>query len=112
MADLLGTALSVGNGLSQTGQSSTDLLLAAFRRTKQGELDALKSKQSALESRQVFFAQLRTRLQALQGKADEFKQSGAAANFSRYKAVSSDAATLGVTAANDALAGTDRKSVV
>jgi len=44
MSDLLGTALSVGNGLSSGSQSSNDMLIEAFRKTKQAGLDALKTK--------------------------------------------------------------------
>lgn len=105
MADLLGTALSVGNGLSTSAQSSTDLLLEAFRRTKQGDLDTLKSKQTTLESRQVFFNQLRTKLQSLQSRIDSFQQEGASAKFTRYTATSSDATVVSVSASSEALTG-------
>lgn len=105
MADLLGTALSVGNGLSSSAQSNTDLLLEAFRRTKQADVDALKSKQTALESRQVFFNQLRTKLQSLQSKIDSFQQEGASSKFTRYTATSSDTTVLSITASSEALTG-------
>lgn len=105
MADLLGTTLSVGNGLSQTGQSNTDMLLEAFRRTKQPDIDALNNKKTALESRQVFLNQLSSKLQTLQSRIDEFQQEGASSKFARYKATSSDATILGVTSSDEAAPG-------
>lgn len=106
MADLLGTTLSVGNGLSQTGQSNTEMLLAAFRRTKQPDLDALNNKKSTLESRQVFFNQLNSKLQILQGRIDDLQQSDANSKFVRYKAVSSDTTVIGVISSAEAMPGT------
>ncbi|GAB1429846.1 hypothetical protein MASR2M18_06790 [Ignavibacteria bacterium] len=105
MADLLGTALSVGNGFSQTGQSNTDMLLEAFRRTKQPDIDALNNKKTVLESRQVFLNQLNSKLQTLQGRIDDLQQEGANSKFARYKATSSDTTVLGVTSSDEAVPG-------
>ncbi len=102
MADILGTTLSVGNGLSQTGQSNTDLLLAAFRKTKQADLDTIKSKTNSLESRQVFFNQLNTKLQTLQGSVNDLLQTSSNSKFTSFKSASSDSTILSVTNTSDA----------
>ena len=98
MADLLGTALSVGNGLSSGSQSSSDLLIESFRRTKQPDIDALKNKQTTLENRQVFLNKFRTQLDTLTARADTFFAEGAAASFNTKKVTVSDPSVLTATA--------------
>lgn len=105
MADLLGTALSVGNGLSSGSQSSSDLLIESFRRTKQPDIDALKNKQTTLENRQVFLNKFRTQLDTLTARADTFFAEGAAASFNTKKVTVSDPSVLTATAEGTALVG-------
>ena len=105
MSDLLGTALSVGNGLSNGSQSSSDLLIESFRRTKQPDIDALKNKQSTLENRQVFLNKLRTQLEILTAKADTLFTVEAPASFNTKKVTVSDTSVLTATAEGTALIG-------
>jgi flagellar hook-associated protein 2 len=113
MADLLGTTFSVGNGLSQTGQSNSDLLVQAFKRTKQSQIDALNTRKSALESRQLFFNKLRTRLDNLKGATDTLLDSNnAAGRFVTRKATSSDASIISIASTtSDALPSTSTVKV-
>ena len=103
MSDLLGTALSVGNGLSNGSQSSSDLLIESFRRTKQPDIDALKNKQFTLENRQVFLNKLRTQLEILTAKADTLFTVEAPASFNTKKVTVSDTSVLTATAEGTAL---------
>lgn len=105
MADLLGTALSVGNGLSTGSQSSSDLLIESFRRTKQPDIDSLQSKQSTLENRQVFLNRFRTQLETLSARADVFFADDAASTFNTKKVTVSDNSVLTATAEGGALLG-------
>ncbi len=105
MSDLLGTALSVGNGLSQGSQSSSDLLIEAFRKTKQAGIDALKTKQSTLEFRKVYLSKFRTRIETLTAKADNLLAEGSAATFNTKKITASDTSVVTATATSDATIG-------
>jgi flagellar hook-associated protein 2 len=105
MADLLGTALSVGNGLSSGSQSSSDMLIDAFRKTKQSGLDALKTKQSTLEYRKVYLSKFRTRLETLTAKSDTLLADNAAASFATKKVAVSDTSILTATADGGAATG-------
>ena len=105
MADLLGTALSVGNGLSSGSQSTSDLLIESFRKTKQPDVDALQSRKSTLESRQIFLNKFRTQLETLSAKADTFFADGAAASFNTKKVTVSDTSVLTATASGSAVTG-------
>ncbi len=98
MSDLLGTALSVGNGLSSGSQSSNDMLIEAFRKTKQAGLDALKTKKSTLEYRQTYLNKFRTKLENLIAKTDSMLADGAAATFNAKKISVSDSSVLTATA--------------
>ena len=68
MSDILGTAFSVGNGLSSGSESNTDLLISAFRRTKQPQIDALnKRKTDFVETVFDVYRHVPTRSYAMQG---------------------------------------------
>lgn len=105
MSDLLGTALSVGNGLSSGSQTSSDLLIDAFRKTKQAGIDKLKTKQSTLEFRQTYLNKFRTKLEALTSKADSMLADGAADTFNAKKISVSDTSILTATAEAGATVG-------
>ncbi len=105
MADLLGTALSVGNGLSSGSQSTSDLLIESFRRTKQPDIDALQTKKSTLENRQIFLNKFRTQLETLTAKADTFFATDAASTFNTKKVTVSDSSVLTATASGSAVTG-------
>lgn len=105
MADILGTTFSVGNGLSQSSESNTDLLISAFRRTKQPQLDSLTSKKNALSSRQVFLNSLRSRLDNVNVKAADFKTENATDKFAAKKTTSSDASIITASSTTNANVG-------
>lgn len=101
----LGTTFLVGNGLSDSGLTNLELLIQAYRRTRQPALDALTTKQTTLEKRQTFINTLRTKLEALQGAAESFLQSGAASKFQARNVTVSDSSVLTATAADGAALG-------
>ncbi len=101
----LNTTFLVGNGFSDSGLSNVDLLIQAYRRTRQPALDALTTKQTALEKRQAFMNTLRSKLEALQSAADTFLQSGAATKFQARSVSVSDSTVLSATAADGAALG-------
>jgi flagellar hook-associated protein 2 len=101
----LNTTFLVGNGISDTGQSNLDLLIQAYRRTRQPALDALTTKQTTLERRQTFMNTLRSKLEALQSAADRLLQSGAATKFQARSVSVSDSSVLSATAADGAVLG-------
>ncbi|HRE57956.1 MAG TPA: flagellar filament capping protein FliD [Candidatus Kapabacteria bacterium] len=107
MSDILGTAFSVGNGLSSGSESNTDLLISAFRRTKQPQIDALNKRRTDLETRQTFLNGFRSRLEDLQSKFSVFKETGTAnTRFFANKTTSSDISVLTTSSDTTALAGT------
>ncbi|MCX8050663.1 MAG: flagellar filament capping protein FliD [Chlorobi bacterium] len=103
--DPLSTTFLVGNGFSDSGLSNVDLLIQAYRRTRQPALDALTTKQTTLEQRQSFMNTLRSKLEALQSAADTFLQSGAATKFQARSVTVSDTSVLSATAADGAALG-------
>ncbi len=104
MSDLLGTALRVNNGLADGGETPTDLLVEAFRRTQQKPIDDLNLRKNSLESRQVFFNSLRSRLEALSSSIDDFADSSESIDsFLAKKATSSDNSVATVAADGDAV---------
>lgn len=106
MSDLLGTAFSVGNGLSSGSESNTDLLIAAFRKTKQPQIDALNQRKTQLETRQTFLNGFRSRLEDLQAKFTVLKDSSANTKFFANKTTSSDTSILTTTTDSTAANGT------
>lgn len=103
--DPLGTTFLVGNGFSDSGLSNVDLLIQAYRRTRQPALDALTTKQTSLQQRQTFMNTLRSKLEALQSAADTFLQSGAATKFQARSVTVSDSTVLSATAADGSALG-------
>lgn len=101
----LGTTFLVGNGFSDSGLSNVDLLIQAYRRTRQPALDALTTKQTTLERRQSFMNTLRSKLESLQSAADAFLQSGAATKFQARSVTVSDTSVLSATAADGSTLG-------
>lgn len=106
MSDILGTAFSVGNGLSSGSESNTDLLISAFRRTKQPQIDALNKRKTDLENRQTFLNGFRTRLEDLQSKFTSFNDVSANTKFFASKTTSSDNSVLSTSTDTTAVAGT------
>ncbi len=101
----LSTTFLVGNGFSDSGLSNVDLLIQAYRRTRQPALDALTTKQTTLQQRQSFMNTLRSKLEALQSAADTFLQTGAASKFQARSVTVSDTSVLTATATDGAALG-------
>lgn len=99
------TTFMVGNGFSADGQRPTDLLAAAYRRTRQPAVDALQTNQNRLTQRQVFYNTLRTKLETIQSAASSLTDSTASAKYSVKKVTSSDATTTTATATSEASLG-------
>jgi len=105
MADVLGTALTVGNGTASSSESPMQLLIEAYKRTQQAPVTALKSKNADMERRQKFFNGLRTKVEAVKSFADAMLTSDAASKFSTRKVTSSNEAVLTATAGSSAIVG-------
>jgi flagellar hook-associated protein 2 len=105
MANVVSTAFSVGNGFSQTGDNNTDLLVQAYRRTRQPAVDALRTRQTSLERRQTFFNSLRSRLEGVLSSSDAFVSDNANSRFVTRKATTSDDKTVTVSTTSEAAVG-------
>ena len=99
------TTFMVGNGFSADGQRPTDLLAAAYRRTRQPAVDALQTSQNRLTQRQVFYNTLRTKLETIQSAASSLTDSTSAAKYTVKKVTSSEAAAATATATSEAPLG-------
>ncbi|MFN5865923.1 MAG: flagellar cap protein FliD N-terminal domain-containing protein, partial [Candidatus Kapaibacterium sp.] len=105
------TTFMVGNGFSADGQNASELLAAAYRRTRQPAVDALQASQSKLTQRQVFFNTLRSKLEGLQSTASSFTDAGSSSKFSIRQAPVSDSTVATATATADAVSGTSTMKV-
>lgn len=87
-------------------QNSTDALVEAYKRTQQQPIQALKTKRSTLETRQVFFTSLRSKLESLRSSASLFTDSTESlSKFQSRKATSSDVSVATVSASANAISG-------
>lgn len=105
MSNVVGTTFSVGNGFSQSGENNTDLLVQAYRRTRQPAVDALQTRQTSLERRQTFFNSLRSRLEGVLSTSDAFVSDNANSRFITRKATTSDDKTVTVLTTSEAAVG-------
>jgi len=105
MSNVLGTTFSVGNGLSNTGDTNSSLLVEAYKRTRQRELDTIGTRKKNLETRQVFFNTLRTRLDTLTSRIDEVLATTYSDKFSSKKVTSSDSSVVSVSTNSKASEG-------
>lgn len=88
------------------GQRSTDALVEAYKRTQQQPIQALKSKRSTLEARQVFFTSLRSKIESLNSSVSSFTDSTESlSKFQSRKATSSDVSVATATASANAISG-------
>lgn len=100
------TTFMVGNGFSADGQNPTDLLAAAYRKTRQPAVDALQTAQNKLSSRQIFYNTLRTKLETVQTASTNLTDATAPAKYTVKKVSSSDATVATATATSAATIGT------
>lgn len=105
------TTFMVGNGFSADGQNPTDLLAAAYRKTRQPAVDALQTAQNKLSSRQIFYNTLRTKLETVQTASTNLTDATAAAKYTVKKVSSSDATVATATATSAATLGTSSVKV-
>ena len=105
MASLLGTALSVGNGTSSSGQSNSEMLVDAYKKQQQTKLDSIKTKQTDLENKKVFYSNVQSKLSDLQTQIDNFSADDSLDLFQTRKAASSDTDVLDVTSTGGAAIG-------
>ena len=101
MSDLLGAALGITNGLTDSAEPPVNALLDAYRRTQAKPINDLNARKSTLEKNQVYFNSLRSSLESLTDLLAEFGSSNISLDtFGSKKASSSD--TSVVTAKADA----------
>jgi len=93
------------------GGSQTDMLVEAFRGTKQPQLDTLKQKKTDLERRLSFFNLLNTRLSSLNSALDKFTATNANDNFFKKTVSSSNADVLSASSSTGSLLGTNSVKV-
>lgn len=112
MADLLGTALTVGNGLASSNQSNSDLLIQAFKAQQQKPITTLNTKVSDLQARSVFLNTLRSNLQSLSSYSSNYSDSSSSINKFQSKTVtSSDTTVATVGSTSDGIIGTNTLKV-
>lgn len=67
-------ATSSINGTSSSTNTQLDSLVETYRQTRQSELDAMTTKKTALETKQVFYSNLRNKLSSVTSQLDSFYQ--------------------------------------
>ena len=94
----------MGSGITFSGFNSIDfnVVLNAIMQQESRPLTSLQSRQSALQSRVSGFGTLQTRVSTLESAAKALSTAGTA---TAYKATSSDALAVGVSAGSSAVAG-------
>lgn len=103
--DALSTTLQVGNGFATSSQSPADLLVAAYKASRQGPVVVQKKKQKTLEAKQVYFNSMRTKITNLNQTIADFSTDTVSKKFSTRKVTSSDATVANVTADGTATVG-------
>ncbi len=109
--NVVNTAFLVGNGFSSNGQTSMDMLINAYRATRQPEINALTTQQDTLGRKQIFFNSIRSKLEALQNLATNLTTTDAPASFVTRAVSSSDATIASVSATSAAAVGVSNLKV-
>ncbi len=105
------TAFLVGNGFSQNGQTSMEMLLSAYRNTRQPEVDTLRKNQDSMGKKQIFFNSIRSKLEALQAQAQSFMSADASSKFVTRAVSASDTSVATVSATSAAAVGVSNLKV-
>ena len=113
MSDLLTSILSGSSSNSASSASSTssanksqsDLLVQAYQKTRQPEIDVLNQKKASLEKRQRFFLNLRTKIDSLLSNVDTFTSDNANSKFVTRTVTSSDSTVLTASSDSNAALG-------
>lgn len=100
------------NGLLENSSlTQTEQLVQAYRSTQQYRIDALNTKKSSLESKQVFYNNLNSRINSLKTNIDTMLASTAVDKFKAKQATVSDATFLSATASGTAAMGVNTVTV-
>ncbi len=105
MADLTTSQIN-----TQTANQS-DLLVEAFKQTQQYKLDTISTKKKTLEDKQVFFNQLKTKIDNLQSAIDGFAGNDAEGKFVTRTTTSSDTGYATTSADSTATIGINNMKV-
>ena len=97
--------------LSGGNQSQTDLLVQSYLQTQQPKLNKIQDKKSALETKNTFFTNLNTRINAVVSKIDTFQANDFDKKFGIKKVTSTGAEYVTATADGDASVGTNTVKV-
>lgn len=106
MADLL-SLLGGGN----TNQSQTDLLVQAFRQTKQPKLNEIQNKKAEKETKSAFFTELNNRINDIVSQIDKFQADDFNEKFGIKKVTSNGAEYVTATADGNSGVGTNTVKV-
>ncbi|MCX7736997.1 MAG: flagellar filament capping protein FliD [Candidatus Kapabacteria bacterium] len=105
MADLLSQIQSLTENNSNKSTTAADQLAEAYKRSQQNRIDVLTNKQKALEQKQQFFIQLKSKIDSLINNIDVFTASNAPSKFKIKSVTSSKNDVLTATADKDAILG-------
>ena len=104
--NLVGSFLGAQSGLTNSsGQTTSDLLVSAYKQTRQPDVDAATKVQTTLKSKQSFYNTLRSKLTALSDTLTGFTASDASSKFVTRSSTSSDATIASVTVDSTAQSG-------
>lgn len=105
MADLLSQIQSLTENNSNKSTTAADQLAEAYKRSQQNRIDVLNNKRKALEQKQQFFNQLKSKIDSLISNIDIFTASNAISKFKIKSVTSSKNDVLTATADKDAILG-------
>ncbi len=105
MSDLLSQIQSLTQNNSNKSTSAADQLAEAYKRSQQNRIDVLTNKQKALEQKQQFFNQLKSKIDSLISNIDIFTASNASTKFKIKSVSSSKSDVVTATADKDAILG-------
>lgn len=105
MSDLLSQIQSLTENNSNKSTTAADQLAEAYKRSQQNRIDVLTNKQKALEQKQQFFNQLKSKIDSLINNIDVFTASNATSKFNIKSVTSSKNDVLTATADKDAILG-------
>lgn len=97
--------------LSSGNQSQTDLLVQSYLQTQQPKLNNIQNKKTDLETKNTFFTNLNTRINAIVTQIDNFQANDFDKKFGIKKVTSTSAEYVTATADGDASVGTNSVKV-
>ncbi len=103
MSDLL-SLLGLDSG-ANSNKTQSELLVDAYKATQQPQVDALKSRQTSLEKKQVFYNSLKTKVDSMVSQLDIFQADNIDEKFITRKATLSNSSYFTASASSDANIG-------